>query len=260
MKIFIGVPAYDGKVFVGTMLSLMQEQVMAARINVRLRVCVLEGCSSIVSARNKLFDEFLRDQDSEVMVFLDSDISWGAPGDLLKIAMSPGDVVGAAYRYKRDEIKYCVNSIGVADDTGSVKVEPNDWGGVEVGALGTGFLKISKKALYIIMEKFPNRWSSERLRSTSKLGKSDGSKEDIEAGVAEIENLKDTVFYAFCDMGYCPEDGIVWGEDYKFCDLAKKAGLKIHAVPEIEISHWAAPGISYTGKWLDTFTPRESET
>lgn len=260
MKIFIGVPAYDGKVFVGTMLSLIQEQVMAARINVRLRVCVLEGCSSIVSARNKLFDEFLRDQDSEVMMFLDSDISWSAPGDLLKVALSSGDIVGAAYRYKKNEIKYCINSIGVAGANGNAPVDFNDWGGVEVGAIGTGFLKISKKALHGIMEKFPNRWASERVRSTSNLGKSDGSKEDIELGIKDTANLKDTMFYAFCDMGYCPEDGITWGEDYKFCDLAKKAGFKIYALPEIEISHWAAPGISYTGKWLDTFTPRESET
>ena len=47
------------------------------------------------------------------------------------------------------------------------------------------------------------------------------------------------------------KDGVWLGEDVKFCDLAREAGFKFHAVVDGETTHHGNMG--YTGKLVDTF-------
>ena len=47
------------------------------------------------------------------------------------------------------------------------------------------------------------------------------------------------------------KDGVWLGEDVKFCDLAREAGFKFHAVVDGETTHHGNMG--YKGKLVDTF-------
>ena len=47
------------------------------------------------------------------------------------------------------------------------------------------------------------------------------------------------------------KDGIWIGEDVKFCDLAREAGFKFHAIVDGETVHHGNMG--YKGKLVDTF-------
>ena len=47
------------------------------------------------------------------------------------------------------------------------------------------------------------------------------------------------------------KDGIWVGEDVKFCDRAREAGFKFHAIVDGETTHYGTMG--YKGKLVDTF-------
>ena len=88
-------------------------------------------------------------------------------------------------------------------------------GMIEVEAVGTGFMKISRSAL-------------ERIR----------------AARPDLERADYTRFFWFND-----QDG---GEDYEFCALARSVGLSIWADPTIDLKHVGDK--EYTGKFADLIT------
>lgn len=216
MHIFAAVPCYDGKVHAATMDAFLGEMIMACHAGHALQVQRLEGCSSIPSARNALVFDFLKSK-ADRLVFIDSDMAW-SPGDLVRLASLPHDIVGGAYRYKRDGAGFIVHW----DED-----EPQLWadahGAMRVKGLGCGFLAISRKALLAIAEKSPDRWY-------------------LDAG----EKV-----YAYFDMPFA--DGTLWGEDLRFCELARRANIPIHVLPELELTHCAGPNLGFKGRlgdWL----------
>ena len=55
--------------------------------------------------------------------------------------------------------------------------------------------------------------------------------------------------YNFWDTDF--KDNTWTGEDVKFCDLAREAGFKFHAIVDGETTHYGTMG--YKGKLVDTF-------
>lgn len=214
MKILVAIPAYDGKLCAETVDSLLGESLLAFSQGHVLDVRVLSGCSAIHSARNALTYDF-EHSECDRLFFLDSDISW-TPGDLLKVALSPHDLIGVGYRHKRQNESYIVHW---AD-------EPELWadehGAIKVKGLGTGFLAVSRDCLKRIREHYGPRFYG------------DGERE----------------IYAYFDMPY---DGVLWGEDLRFCHMASEAGSPCHVLPEIELTHVGGPGNHFKGRlgdWL----------
>lgn len=200
MRLFVAIPAYDGKVGVETVRSLLNEQGAAALLGVELQVGMLPGCSLITMGRNQLVADFLA-TDCDRMVFIDADVSW-EPGDLIKLAMHPVDVVGGAYRYKKAEEDYPIRWL----DKPELWADP-DTGLLEVESVPGGFLAISRRAFNKLRE-----WRPERAY--------------------EHEGR---LFHGYFHAPV--EAGRIWGEDTAFCNDWRVAGGEVWLDPQLTLTH-----------------------
>jgi hypothetical protein len=214
VKIVAAVPAYDGKICVETVRSLLNEQSVAQLMGYELRVMFLPGTSLITMARNQLCADFLA-TDAERLVFIDADIAWEG-GSLIRLAMHPVDVVGGAYRLKQAKEAYPIQWL--AKD----ELWANELGLLEVAGLPTGFLAISRAALERLTEAYPDR-------AYQHMG---------------------CKAHAFFTAPF--KDGRLWGEDAAFCADWREIGGQVWLDPEIPLTHVgglsAFPG--HVGNWL----------
>lgn len=210
--LFVGVPAYDGKLQVETVRALLNEQRVADGLGLEIRVGFLPGCSLITHARNQLCADFL-DTEAEKLVFLDADVSF-EPGSLIKLASHDVDVVGGAYRYKEAEERYPVIWLD--------KPELHAINGLlEVGSLPGGFLCVSRRALERLREAMPRKYV-----------------------------FGDRVFDGFFHAPI--QEGLLFGEDAAFCTDWRAIGGQVWLDPELSLSHHGGvnsyPG--HIGNWL----------
>lgn len=147
MRIFIGIPAYDGKVGVATVRALLSEGALLEDLGHECAVEFVSGCSLISHARNDLCRSFLA-SGFDKLVFVDADVSW-EPGALMRLAHHTKDVCGGAYPYKAEIEAYPVAWLGRRE---------REAGLIEVEALPGGFLAISRPALEAVMNRYPDRW------------------------------------------------------------------------------------------------------
>jgi hypothetical protein len=216
MIIGVAIPCYDGRVCAATMDSLLGEQLIAHSRGHVMDVARLEGCSSIPSARNVLTYDFLQSR-ADRLVFIDGDMAW-EPGALTDLATCSHDIVGGAYRLKNDSGEFVIRWL-----PGEAPLWADEEGTLPVAGLGTGFLAISRNALSQIAAAFPGRTYRDQHREP----------------------------YAYFDMPFA--DGTMWGEDLRFCEMARAAGIDIRVMPELNLTHIAAPNLGYTGRlgdWL----------
>jgi hypothetical protein len=216
MHLFVAIPCYDGKVFAATADALLGELLYAIRAGHTFEVARLEGCSSIPSARNALTRQFL-ESTADKLVFIDGDIAW-PPGSLMDMCSIPHEIVGGSYRLKNESGDFVVHWL-----EGEAPLWTDKHGTFPVAGLGTGFLCITREALLKIREAMPDRVYR------------DNGKEH----------------YAYFDMPYA--DGTLWGEDLRFCAMARACGIEIRCAPEILLSHYAGPNTWYSGRlgdWL----------
>lgn len=150
MKLYVAIPAYDGRVTIETARSLCDEQVMAALTGIDMAIQFVPGGSLVTTVRDRIASDFLA-SDADRLVFIDSDVSWKL-GDLIKLANHPVDFVGGCYRYKQEPEEYPVHYLD----------KPELWadhetGLIEVAALPAGFLSLSRSVFDRLKEAFPNR-------------------------------------------------------------------------------------------------------
>lgn len=150
MKIYVGIPAYNGQVTVETARSLCDEQVLALAAGIDMKIHFVPGGSLVTTVRDRLSADFLA-SDADRLVFIDADVSW-KPGDLLKLASYPVDFVGGCYRYKQEPEGYPIYFL----DNEELWADP-DTGLLEVAALPGGFLSVSRAVFERLQEAFPNR-------------------------------------------------------------------------------------------------------
>lgn len=149
--LFVAIPAYDRRITVETVRSLLNEQAAAALLGIELQVGFIPGCSLIAHARNQAVSEFLA-SDATRLVFIDADVAW-EPGALIKLAQHERDFVGGAYRFKQDEEAYPVEWL---DKTGTQPLVAVD-GLLAVSSLPGGFLSLSREVFARLELAFPNR-------------------------------------------------------------------------------------------------------
>lgn len=214
-RVFVAVPAYDGKIGVETARALLIEQNCAiSNGGVSLTVAFLPGCSLITMARNQMAADFLM-TDNDRLVFVDSDVSW-EPGDLLKLAKHEADVVGGAYRLKQPAIAW-----PVIWDESKPELHAVD-GLLEVLSLPAGFLAISRKALERLKAAHPERTYTHMGHKA----------------------------HAFFHAPFA--DGRLWGEDAAFCADWRAIGGKVWLDPNPTLTHvgGASHYAGCIGDWL----------
>lgn len=151
MRIWVGIPAYDGKVCISTARSLTSEIQLSAMHGHNIKVTYLPGCSIITHARNQLVQQFLDDPwKADKMVFIDSDVGW-EPGSLMKLATYNKDVIAGIYRFKIPEESY---PMGFFTKKGEAEIEE---GLITVAGCPMGFTAISRNAFERFREHYPER-------------------------------------------------------------------------------------------------------
>lgn len=206
--IWVAVPAYTGQICVETAHSLNVEMLESFNRGIPFLLTFHEQDSIITRCRNCMVMNFLASDPAHFtdMIFIDSDVGF-PQGALIRLAEHPRDVVGAVYPYRKDPLDFPVQFIdgkaGEEIDTGLTKV----------AGLPAGFLKISRKALELIMAKFPDHWYYE----------------------ANVPQGKAFRFFDFVTI-----NNKFFGEDYAFCALAREAGLDIWCDTDITLKHVGA--------------------
>jgi hypothetical protein len=216
MRISVGLPLYDGKMDYRLAGCLLTEMAIAIANGDQLSVCMLGGCSDLARGRNQIVHEFM-ESDFDRLVFLDSDITF-EPGSLIKLAHYPEDVVGGAYRLKREGVE----EYPVAFIQDKKELWANEHGLLEVQMVPTGFLSLSKNALNKFREAYPGREYQSR-------------------GVTQ---------YCYFQIPY--SDGSLYTEDSYFCREWTAAGGQIFMDPELKLTHWDGniPYVGHIGNWL----------
>jgi len=161
------------------------------------------GHAYVSYAQALLCKRFLDNPEYDTLVFVEADMKWPAES-MLKLLNTPGDIVGATYRFKSPDEDYMGRFH--EDEEGRPNQIRYD-GCLSSIFLPTGFLKISRGALEMIAERYPH------LR----FGEPGSNHFDFfNHGV--IEN-------------------IWFGQDYAFCLRWKMMKQKIWCIPDLDITH-----------------------
>jgi len=215
--IVIATPAYGGNVTVNYTNSLVKSSALFQSNGLKLNVLFLSNHSLITMARNKIVSEIFKgDQnDWESIVWIDSDISWD-PEDLLKLSLHDEDVVAGTYRKKiHNHCHFTVKMI-------RGKEESDERGLIEVEAVGTGFLRVSRKAMRHLLDTERGFYSE---KDTSK----------VNGGYTEIKNIFETGI----------KGDQMLSEDFFFCSKLRDLGYKIMLDTKIDLGHDG--GYTYRG-------------
>ena len=143
-KVLIGTACYDGRIDVWYANSMLETVKMGLQLGIDIFPVYLSYDALIQRARNDLVAIALQLECDDI-VFIDSDIEWN-PEDFFKLLNHPVDVVGGTYPKKGDAEIYVAK---ILDQTR--KPDPTT-GLIEVEGLGTGFLRMSRRALEALWE------------------------------------------------------------------------------------------------------------
>ena len=145
-KVAILSPSYDGKVACNFAISMAEiyRQVNQHKMEVMLNFWMYEAL--LQKARNNLFADAMA-AGADDIVFIDCDQSFSAE-TFFRILSHPVDVVGVPVRMKTEEQRYNIRP----EDPMRHKFHP-ELGLLEVENIGTGFLRLSRKAMQAIWDK-----------------------------------------------------------------------------------------------------------
>lgn len=141
-KVMIGTPCYDGRLDVWYTNSLCNTIKMSYLKDVEIIPMWISFDALLQRARNDTIDVALQMEVDE-LIWIDSDIEW-QPEWFFKLLDYDVDIVGGTYPKKGDKEEYVVRQI--------TRRQPLDNGLIEVDGLGTGFVKMSKKAMQYLWD------------------------------------------------------------------------------------------------------------
>lgn len=159
------------------------------------------GCPYISAARSLMLRKAL-DAKADVIVFIDHDLSW-APGDLLKLLETKGDVVAGTYRFKTEPEEYM--GALLPDIHGRPQVRAD--GAVKAFCVPAGFLKITRAAANRFAAAYPDLLYGEKCNPHIDL------------------------------FNHGAHKGVWYGEDYAFSRNWTDCGGEIWVVPDLNITH-----------------------
>jgi hypothetical protein len=201
-RLFIGIPAYDGKINIKTAFNLAALMPKALQFGVSVKLGDVSGCSIITMARNQLVHEFLK-TDATELLFIDSDVI-ATPDDILRLMAQSGDkdITAGAYPRRSKDKNFFADLY--FDENQDLEF---DGSLMRLERVGTGFMLIQRHVIEAMVAAHPE-WFYD-------------FKGEQVCGVFDFQN----------------RDGRYLGEDYLFCDRAREHGFKIHIDVDISLPH-----------------------
>jgi len=201
-KLFIGIPAYDGKINIKLAYNLAALMPKALQFGVSVKLGDVSGCSIITMARNQLVHEFLK-TDATELLFIDSDVIATAD-DVLRLMAQSGDkdITAGAYPRRSKDKNFFADLY--FDENKDLEF---DGSLMRLERVGTGFMLIQRHVIEAMVATHPE-WFYD-------------FKGEQVCGVFDFQN----------------RDGRYLGEDYLFCDRAREHGFKIHIDVDISLPH-----------------------
>ena len=203
-KLFVAIPAYDGKLNIKTAFALAQLMPKAMQLGVSIYLSDLSNCSIITMARNALVNEFLK-TDATELLFIDADVVV-KPDDVLRLMAQSGgkDITAGAYPRRAKDQKFFADIY--LDGNGDLEF---DGSLMRVKRVGTGFMLIQRHVIEQMVDAHPE-WSYENKNTDEQL-----------SAVFDFQIV----------------DGKYVGEDYLFCDRATQMGFTVHIDVDISLPH-----------------------
>jgi hypothetical protein len=205
-KLFIAIPAYDFKVSIKMLGSLIQFSQQVSQHGIGFELGTISGCSVVSRARNLLVSDFLA-SPCDSLLFIDSDMSVN-PDDILRLfALNQmRDIVGGVGCARKFPATYYSKMDKDAD--GNVVMDA--MGLVRAESLGTGFMCIRRNVIEALVAAHPE-WEYYDASADRKLH--------------SVFDFKST------PAGYI-------GEDYLFCERAREIGFTVWIDPTIKLGHF----------------------
>jgi hypothetical protein len=198
-RVLVGTPCYDGRIEVWYANSLIQTIRAGLQLGVEILPIWLSYDALIQRARNDLMG-IMHETGFDDIVFIDSDIEW-APEDFFKLLNYPVDVVGGTYPKKGDMEQYVAKILDPQRQR-----DPNT-GLLQVDGLGTGFLRMSKRAVDYL-------WDVSTPYEEKDQGK-------VRRWIFDVEI----------------QNGEIFSEDILVCQKLNNAGLNVWLDPTITCAH-----------------------
>ena len=196
-KVLIGTPSYDGRIDTWFADSLIRTVKQSFERQIEVHAIYPSYDSLIQRARNDLVRMAL-ENNYDSLFFIDSDVEW-EPEWFFRLLERPEPVVGAALVKKSETEGY---TIKIRDK--NLTYSP-DGKLIEVGGVGTGFLKVDRMAL-------ENLWM-----------------------MSEIYHHDDKENRMIFDIKIV--DGDLVSEDYIMCHKWKSLGYRVWIDPSFTINH-----------------------
>lgn len=137
-KFCFAMPAYDGKVCMETCQSLIETTNQLTRRGIPWGMVSLKSCALIDSSRNQLIHKFLHETDADVLVFIDTDISWDWESmERLLVWSTMYKCVSGIYCSRKDPPNFVVHM----DDN-----KLTEYGLLPISGAGLGFTAIQRTA------------------------------------------------------------------------------------------------------------------
>lgn len=195
-KVLIGTPAHDGRVDVWYCNSLVNTIKIAPHFDTLIQPIYMSYDSLVQRARNDLVRLTL-EEGFDDLIFIDSDQEWD-PMWVFKLLEYEEDVVGGTVIKKSDSPGFNVKVL-------NLELKQQENGLMEVESVGTGFMKISKKALQAVWNQSPEYTNEGRV----------------------------------CRMVFDVQliDGELVSEDNVFCRKWRSMGNKVYIDPHMTCNH-----------------------
>lgn len=192
-------PAYGGMVTAGFHRSLLTSTIELLADGIALESEILENQSLLPLARNTLLNEAYKRKPDDI-IWIDTDMVW-EPDTLRQLLKHDVDVVGSACRKKiPDNVQFNFQLFK------EKSFEPDEKGLIEVRRLGTGFLRMSRKA-------YTHLWENDKKYEVQGVMGSNV----FEIGIWQGRELL--------------------SEDFIVCEKLIQHGFKIFMDPELTVGH-----------------------
>jgi hypothetical protein len=215
--LFVGLPCYSGQIWVSTMMGLFYG--LWALDGWRVELYPVLFNADLSNTRSVLVAKFWRSEATD-LVMIDNDLMFDAE-TLPRLLSHDVDVVGCDYPRRMEPITYSSRLMKV---NGGWHAEIDDNGLMLVETVPTGLLRISRRAIGKLIEKYPEL-----------------TFDDPDAPGNNAYALFEKVII----------DSKQWSEDNSFCWRWNQIGGRIYLDTAISVAHWGSKPFSGNySEWL----------